>query len=507
MRKRLLSLFALLLTIATGAWAQSTTYTVKMAEGTEDATNWTISPTEAAKDTKITATYSGTKRVKSVTAVVKPASTDLSKLTADYMAKDGEILTGTLGGQYKITISDGATVTLDNVSINANGSGDSYNVAGLTCAGDATIILSGTNTVKGFSASYPGIFVPISKNLTIQGEGSLDASSNGSAAGIGGGMNIACGNITIAGGTITATGGEYSAGIGGGFGVSCGNITITNGVTKVTATKGNYALNSIGAGYNGSCGTVTIGGVEGAISTSPYTYQAPAEAKTNALGWDGDLAKITAESTAEFATAIDGMTITGTLGVDKKVSIADGAKVTLDGVTINGVCGNSWAGINCVGDATITLSGENTLNLTTGNWPGIYVPQNKTVTIQGDGSLNASANFGAGIGGGYNIACGNITIAGGNITAGGGGAAGIGGGQNASCGNILISGGTVIASGDDYSAAIGGGDSGSCGNITITSGVTSVTATAGGFTSKIGAGFYGSCGTVTIEDPSKVTQN
>ena len=230
-------------------------------------------------------------------------------------------------------------------------------------------------------------------------------------------------------------------------------------------------------------------------------------AVTNALGWDGDLAKVTAESTVEFATAIDGMTITGTLGVDKKVSIADGATVTLDGVTINGVCGSSGAGINCVGDATITLSGENTLHLTSGIWPGIYVPQNKTVTIQGEGSLNASANFGAGIGGGYGIACGNITIAGGNITAGGGGAAGIGGGQYASCGNILISGGTVIASGDDYSAAIGGGDSGSCGTITITSGVTSVTATAGGFTSKLGAGFEGSCGTVTIEPGANVTQN
>ena len=132
-----------------------------------------------------------------------------------------------------------------------------------------------------------------------------------------------------------------------------------------------------------------------------------------------------------------------------------------------------------MGDATITLSGENTLHLTSRNWPAIYVPQNKTVTIQGEGSLNASANFGAGIGGGYYIACGNITIAGGNITAGDGGAAGIGGGQYASCGNILISGGTVIASGDDYSAAIGGGDSGSCGTITITSGVTSVTATKG----------------------------
>ena len=90
-----------------------------------------------------------------------------------------------------------------------------------------------------------------------------------------------CGNILISGGTVTATGGEDAAGIGGGRGnnpnnelSSCGTITITTGVTKVTATKGSgSAPNSIGAGYFGTCGTVTIGGNEGAITTSPYTYQ------------------------------------------------------------------------------------------------------------------------------------------------------------------------------------------------------------------------------------------
>ena len=45
-------------------------------------------------------------------------------------------------------------------------------------------------------------------------------------------------------------------------------------MTSVTATKGEGAYNSIGVGYSSFsyCGTVTIGGVVGAISTSPYTY-------------------------------------------------------------------------------------------------------------------------------------------------------------------------------------------------------------------------------------------
>lgn len=91
MRKKLLTIVALLLFVATDAWAQEPTkYTVKMAEGTEDASKWTISPTEATEGTKITATYSGTKRVKSVTAVVKAA------------AKPTE-LEGLLKGQFSVS--------------------------------------------------------------------------------------------------------------------------------------------------------------------------------------------------------------------------------------------------------------------------------------------------------------------------------------------------------------------------------------------------------------------
>ena len=218
------------------------------------------------------------------------AITDLSTINANYTASNGVTLTGTLGANKQISIADGATVILNGVSINADGTWSSGDYAGITCLGDATIILSGTNTVTGFDEEYPGIYVPGSKTVTIKGSGSLTASSNGWGAGIGGGWEIDCGNIeiqggtitatggtgcagigagnggynvascgtiTISGGTITATGGDAAAGIGSGTKSSCGNITITSGVTHVTATKGDGA-NSIGAGANGSCGTVTI---------------------------------------------------------------------------------------------------------------------------------------------------------------------------------------------------------------------------------------------------------
>jgi len=341
-------------------------YSVTLAEGTEDGDKWTISPTEAAEGAEVTATYSGEKKVKSVKAVKKaaPASgTDFATITADYEAKDGETLTGTLASNVKISIADGATVTLKDVTINGVNNPD-YGWAGITCAGDATITLEGANMLKGFNQEYPGIYVPEGKTLTIEGEGSLNASGNGRSTGIGGGYYKNCGDIVINGGNITATGGSYNAGIGGGEGGDCGAITITGGT--VTATGGGYA---------------------------------------------------------------------------------------------------------------------------------------------------------AGIGGGNDANCGNITISGGNVTATGGQfAAGIGGGKRgfgtSICGNITISGGTITATGGENAAGIGGGkgrnnsNPSSCGTITITSGVTSVTATKGSSAeNSIGAGSFGTCGAVTIEDPSKVTQN
>ena len=49
------------------------TYSVTLAEGTEDAGKWTIDPTEAAEGSPVTVTYGGERKVKSVKAVKKAA--------------------------------------------------------------------------------------------------------------------------------------------------------------------------------------------------------------------------------------------------------------------------------------------------------------------------------------------------------------------------------------------------------------------------------------------------
>ena len=122
--------------------------------------------------------------------------TDLSTLTADYTAQDRETLTGTLGANVNISIADGATVKLRNVTINGKHS-DNCRWAGINCVGNATIIIEGTNYVKGFYRDCPGIHIPEGKTLTINGSGALTASSSGWGAGIGGDNWLPYGNIVI----------------------------------------------------------------------------------------------------------------------------------------------------------------------------------------------------------------------------------------------------------------------------------------------------------------------
>ena len=66
--------------------AAPTTYAITLAEGTEDADKWTISPNPAAAGSPVTATYSGDKKVKSVKAVKKGGAT--VKSAKDATAED-----------------------------------------------------------------------------------------------------------------------------------------------------------------------------------------------------------------------------------------------------------------------------------------------------------------------------------------------------------------------------------------------------------------------------------
>ena len=188
-------------------------------------------------------------------------SLDLSTLTgSEYVVKETETLTGTLGTNLKISVADATTLILEDVDINGKGAWTTGNYAGINCLGDAKIILEGENTVKGFYERYPGIHIPVKKTLTIDEGvlgGELTVSSNGRSAGIGAGSAESCGNITIEGGSIIATGGTNAAGIGGAREHDCGTITIKDGT--ITATGG-FGAAGIGGGCGGDPGAIIISG-------------------------------------------------------------------------------------------------------------------------------------------------------------------------------------------------------------------------------------------------------
>jgi hypothetical protein len=316
---------------------------------------------------------------------------DLASLTADYEAKDGETLSGILGGNYKITIADGAVVTLKNAVIYGENN-EAYKWAGITATGDATIVLVASNIVRGFHENYPGIFVPEGKTLRIKGNGKLEAGSSGRGAGIGGANyeQINCGNIEILEGTIRAVSGMNSAAIGAGGLSECGSITISGGFVTAVPYNSDSAA-GIGTGRKRSrCGDITISG-------------------GNVVAEAGDLSAGIGSSYESICgnITISGGTVTAHGGTNAAcIGSGAGCDKKLETSFDPSVCGN------------ITISGGTV-----------------TAAAAGDGNT-----FAAGIGSGNdNAVCGNILISGGTVnTKGGSDAAGIGTSEQSSVGDITI---------------------------------------------------------------------
>ena len=475
------------------------------------------------------------------TRTIGKAVYNLAEVSSDTVLYSGMVVKGTLGGNYKISIADGATVTLKDVVI--NGEDDSaYEWAGITCLGDATIVLEGENRVTGFHKYYPGIYVPPRKTLTIKGGGSLKAWGNGLAPGIGGGYYKDSGNIVIESGTIIASeDGSLSGGIGGGIRASSGDITILGGTiisgvadrlrAAIGNCKGSYCGDitilggtitadggdvGIGSAEEGTCGDITIGpgvtrilvtrndarstaligafdsGNCGEVSIDPSLSVVRSPDDVLILISTCDLSRI-----SEDTVFGDGAVLTGTFdgflsSQRHKISIADGATVTLRNARIEGYADTryQWAGITCEGDATIVLEGNNFVRGFDDHYPGIFVPaddfKTSTLTIKGEGLLEVYPGKDSWSGKSY--------------------AAAIGAGDwTYAAGNIVIEGGYIIATGGEDRAVIGasGGLGDTCGDITITGGCGVLTRVDGGLVvaDTIGKGNYGSkCGTVTVFD-------
>ena len=404
--------------------------------------------------------------------------TDLSTLTQDYTAQDGETLAGELDPLYKLNIANNATVTLRNMTHNVP-SGTTDNITknpGINCLGNATLILEGINLVQGGShssrgvngESSAGIYIPSPYTLTIKGNGQLTATGGKASAGIGAGNQQSgdAGNIIIESGTIIAnvigiTPSSSSAGIGGCMGRNVGDITINGGTVIATGAAHGCGIGSGGANNSAnnlsssssSCGNITING--GIVTASAGT-------NGNGIG-------------------------TGYCNMSNY-------QLQCGSITING--------------GTVTATGH--YNSSNGNGVGIGAG-----TCSGSGTNSTS--------------CGPITVNGGTVTATGGctsaaigaGHAWSGGGSSNSCRceSISINGGFVTATIAPYGninqgSAIGSGlttigqapgyPSSSVGTITINNGASRVVMTKG--TNYIKANNWSignnATGTDAITDPS-----
>ena len=286
------------------------------------------------------------------------------------------------------------------------------------------------------------------------------------------------------------------------------DYTVTGSVTPNASGVATFAIGVLGSSnIKDMENNLTVGSSNFTLPSSTTFTAGKIYNITRGTGATVDLSTINAAYTAQ-----NGETLTGTLASEVQISIADGATVILNGVTI------SNGQIICSGNANIILMGANTVTAPNDKAAiKICEDQNTTLTITGSGSLTAQGGGGsAGIGTNFSnssaVTGGKIVINGGTVIATGGyDGAGIGTGMayqsSNTCGDITINGGTVTATGGKDGAAIGTGlagqSSNTCGNITIGAGVTSVTATKGNNSpNSIGKGriAYGTqtCGTITI---------
>ena len=244
--------------------APAPTYSITLAEGTEDAENWSV-PAEAAAGTEVTATYNGEKKVKSVKAVKKASATPLDNTMTAWTAGTYAVPAGgltysaaiTVSGDVTLVLTDGETLTLNKGISLAEG-------ATLTIQGNGTMNVNGTSGSTASTVAGSGTITLTSGTLTATGGNGGNVGEEGAGAAGGAAIN---GTVIVDGGTLTATGGNggnvgndavYAHGGAGGAAIS-GSVTVNSGT--LTATGGNGgSVGNFGYYCGGGAGSAAISG-------------------------------------------------------------------------------------------------------------------------------------------------------------------------------------------------------------------------------------------------------
>ncbi len=265
--------------------APATKYNLTLAEGTEDADKWTISPNPAEEGATVTVTYSGERKVKSVKAVKKasgPEVTTFSELQAALSAgKDVKLMNDivcteeiviksegalTIDGNGKtlsttsairaFKVESSATVAFKNLTLTGfvNGGGPAINNSGTTVLDKCTISNCHVNNSNGGGAiESSGKLYAI--NTTFSGNYSGE---------IGGAINNFDGSLYMSGCTFTDNYTTSSnAFYGGAIGINGGDeVRLINCTFSGNKYGTNAGTNDIGVYWKP--GNYTIAGCIGA---------------------------------------------------------------------------------------------------------------------------------------------------------------------------------------------------------------------------------------------------
>lgn len=427
-----------------------------------------VGPGTATITIKVIESEKYTGATETITIVVGRKVSLADETGSEFVAQNGDQITGIAPNTMHLTIPDGALVRLKDATIKPT---TGTATAAVVCAGDATLILEGTNVVHGMN-NKAGIQVgPEGKTLAIDGTESIEAqSNNGDGAGIGSNADESCGNIVISNGKIIAyanngTGmwANRGSAIGSGKNGSCQNIEIRGGTVNARAVMG-CAIGSgrgIGDDSSASCQDILIsGGIVTAETVIANDISDPGAAIGSAQNGTCGNITITDGTVTAISTMEAGERYCGAAGIGSGFGKSTCGNILITGGTIDSKCSNNG----------------------TGHSVGMYL-------------YYGGAGIGTGDGGGNSwiTKCGTITITGGNVKATGGlYSAGIGLGKAGLgmlvCGNISITGGIVNAVGGTSADAIGKGKETYCtiGTVTVDPSVTwngtkGYTATATGY--------------------------
>ena len=372
---------------------------------------------EAAKELKIRLSNVNIK----VEKKVNKAAMDVSGDGKTKVELDGQNVLDSSGTDYPASYQAGLRKQGEGTLIITDETDDTGNQITAPKSGD-----SGSLTAKGAggkgAAGIGGNNGESTKNITIEGYATVDATGGGYGAGIGGGGYYGeekpgdAENIIIQGyATVDATGDGGGAGIGGGFAGNAKNIII-RGHSKVKATARDGA--AIGGGSAG-WGSYYGGSAKGIVICDHATVAARSDTGDGAaIGAAGDNGKDTeaevtigtAGATAEqedvhvTATGFCGSAI-GNGAKDTKVTIQGHSTIRMESERGNSTAIGSKDGnveVNIKDNVTIDAKDEGTSIRYEGGGSGIggediRVDSNRKVVVNIDGGTNGKVKIGDGV--------------------------------------------------------------------------------------------------------------